>query len=122
MASLRKIKDSSTLSGTFVVGPIATDDERSEQPSVMLRAMVTQLGPDTADRPLLVRYFSTAFCFTEGQGYKIFGWFPDGTGALQDAGIDALLSRRIEEARSEWDKPGEWRLEKGNIHLRRRRG
>jgi hypothetical protein len=31
MASLRKIKDSSTLSGTFVVGPIATDDERREQ-------------------------------------------------------------------------------------------
>jgi hypothetical protein len=77
-----------------------------EQPSAMLRTMVAQLGPESADRPLLVRYFSTAFCFTEGQAYKIFGWFPDGTGALQDSGIDALLLQRIHEARGEWDKPG----------------
>jgi hypothetical protein len=78
---------------------------RGEQPSVMLRAMAAQLEPETADRPLLVRYFSTAFCFTEGQAYKIFGWFPDGTGALSDSGIDRLLFKRIEEARTEWDKP-----------------
>ena len=71
----------------------------------MLRALVAQLGPETADRPLLVRYFSAAFCFTEGQGYKIFGWFPDGTGALQDSDIDTLLSKRIQETRAEWDKP-----------------
>jgi hypothetical protein len=77
-----------------------------EQPSVMLREIVAQLGPETAHRPLLVRYFSTAFCFTEGQGYKIFGWFPDGTGALQDSGIDSLLFKRIQETRAEWDKPG----------------
>jgi hypothetical protein len=75
-----------------------------EQPSVMLRALVAELGPETADRPLLVRYFSTAFCFTEGQGYKIFGWFPDGTGALTDSDIDSLLSRRIQETRTAWDK------------------
>jgi hypothetical protein len=77
---------------------------KGEQPSVMLRALVAQLEPDAADRPLLVRYFSTAFCFTEGQGYKIFGWLPDGTGALQDASLDSLLFRRIQETRSEWDK------------------
>jgi hypothetical protein len=77
---------------------------QGEQPSVMLRALVAQLGPETADRPLLVRYFSAAFGFTEGQGYKIFGWFPDGTGALQDAGLDSLLFTRIQETRSKWDK------------------
>jgi hypothetical protein len=76
-----------------------------EKPSVMLQAIVAELGAETADRPLLVRYFSTAFCFTEGQAYKIFGWFPDGSGALQDSGIDNLLSHRIQETRSEWDKP-----------------
>jgi len=79
---------------------------RGELPSAMLRAVAAQLGPETADRPLLVRYFSTAFCFTEGQAYKIFGWFPDGTGALSDADIDRLLFKRIEEARNAWDKPG----------------
>jgi hypothetical protein len=71
----------------------------------MLRALVGHLGPEAADRPLLVRYFSTAFCFTEGQGYKIFGWFPDGSGALNDSGIDGLLFQRIQETRTEWDKP-----------------
>jgi hypothetical protein len=78
--------------------------QRGEQPSVMLRAMVARLGPETADRPLLVRYFSTAFCFTEGQGYKVFGWLPDGSGALKDSGLDRLLSPRIQETRPEWDK------------------
>jgi len=79
---------------------------RNERPSVLLRELVARLGPDTADRPLLVRYFSAAFHFSEGQGYKIFGWFPDGTGALKDADIDNLLSRRIEQTRAEWDGTG----------------
>jgi hypothetical protein len=76
---------------------------RGEKPSTMLREVVAELLPETADRPLLVRYFSTAFCFTEGQGYKIFGWFPDGTGALKDSGIDSLLFERIQETRAKWD-------------------
>jgi hypothetical protein len=78
---------------------------KREQPSTMLRAVVAELGAETADRPLLVRYFSIAFCFTEGQGYKIFGWFPDGTGALNDSGINALLTERILETQTEWDQP-----------------
>ena len=77
---------------------------QGEQPSAMLRAIVAQLGPDIADRPLLVRYFSRAFCFTEGQAYKIFSWFPDGTGALKDVDIDPLLYKRIQETRPEWEK------------------
>ena len=85
---------------------------RGESPSAMLRELVAQLGLETAARPLLVRYFSTAFCFTEGQGYKIFSWFPDGTGALQDSGIDQLLLRRIDETRTEWDMPGKKGREK----------
>jgi hypothetical protein len=90
---------------------LRTMARRQEQPSAMLRAIVAQLGPETADRPLLVRYFSTAFCFTEGQGYKIFGWFPDGTGALTDAGIDSLLFKRIQETRRDWDKPDSDKVE-----------
>ena len=77
---------------------------RGNKPSVMLHAIVAQLGSETADRPLLVRYFSTAFAFADGQGYKIFGWFPDGSGALKDADIDELLSKRIQETRAAWDK------------------
>ena len=76
---------------------------RGDSPSAMLHTMIAQLGLATADRPLLVRYFSTAFCFTEGQGYKIFGWFPDGTGALHDSGVDSLLCKRIQETRAQWD-------------------
>jgi hypothetical protein len=77
---------------------------KEEKPSTMLRKVVTELGAEAADRPLLVRYVSTAFCFTEGQAYKIFGWFPDGTGALKDSDLDDLLFHRIQEARAEWDK------------------
>src|ERR1700730_5155826 len=78
---------------------------RDEQPSVMLRTMVAQLGPEIADRPLLVMYISAAFYFTEGQGYPIFGWFPDGKGELKDSDIDRIMSKRIQETRAEWDNP-----------------
>jgi hypothetical protein len=78
---------------------------RGEQPSVMLRAVIAEMEDETADRPVLVRYFSTAFCFSEGEGYKIFSWFPDGTGALSDSGIDTLLFKRIQETRAAWDTP-----------------
>lgn len=87
-----------------LVEMLRTLARKGEQPSVMLRALAAQLEPETADRPLLVRYFSTAFYFTEGQGYKIFGWFPDHTGALQDAGLDSLLFKRTQETRSQWDQ------------------
>jgi hypothetical protein len=90
---------------TDLIEMLRTMARRGEQPSAMLRAVVAHLGPETADRPLLVRYFSTAFCFTDGQGYKIFGWFPDGSGTLKDSGLDSLLSGRIQETRPEWDKP-----------------
>jgi hypothetical protein len=87
---------------------------RGEQPSAMLRALAAQLGPEMADRPLLVRYFSMAFCFTEGQAYKIFGWFPDGSGALNDAGIDSLLFKRIQETRAAWDRVDSDKAELGS--------
>ncbi len=56
------------------------------------------------DRNLLVQYFSEAFCFSDGQAYPIFGWLPDGTGELKDSDIDDLLTRRINQARSNWEK------------------
>ena len=78
---------------------------QGQRPSAILRTLLAELGPAREDRPLWVRYFSEAFCFTNGQGYKIFGWFPDGTGALDDAALDSLLARRIQETRAAWDKP-----------------
>ena len=77
---------------------------RGEKPSVMLRALLAELGSDMGDRPLLMRYISTAFCFIEGQGYKTFSWFPDGTWALQDADIDRIFLPRIQRTQTEWDK------------------
>jgi hypothetical protein len=79
---------------------------RGEAPSAMLRAVVARVGAETADRPVLVRYFSEAFGFADGQAYKIFGWFPDGSGALSDSDIDGLLSERIRETRAVWDNGG----------------
>src|SRR5437660_619667 len=79
---------------------------RGEQPSVMLRTLIAQLEPATAERPLLVRYFSEAFAFQDGQGYKFVGLFHYGSGALSDAGIDGLLFQRIQETRPEWDRDG----------------
>jgi len=70
----------------------------------MLRTVVSQLGVEKAERPILVRYFSTAFCFADGQAYKIFGWFPDGSGALQDSALDDLLAERIAQTREKWDQ------------------
>jgi hypothetical protein len=89
-----------------LVEMLRTLARRGEQPAGMLRALARQLGPETADRPLLMRYFSEAFCFADGQGYKIFSWFPDGSGALSDAALDSLLRPRIDATRSEWDRPG----------------
>jgi hypothetical protein len=77
---------------------------QGQQPSTLLRTLIAELGPESGDRPLWVRYFSEAFYFTDGQGYKIFGWFPDGTGALGDGALDSLLAARIQETRAAWDK------------------
>jgi hypothetical protein len=64
-----------------------------QSPSAMLRAITARVAPEPADRQLLVRYFSQAFSFTEGQGYAIFGWFPDGAGELKDHDIDLVTGR-----------------------------
>jgi hypothetical protein len=78
---------------------------QGKQPSAMLRAIVLQLSPRTVDQLLLVRYFATAFFFTDGQGHPIHGWFLDGSGELQDPDIDRIMSRRIQQTRTDWDKP-----------------
>jgi len=77
------------------------------QPSAMLREIISRLAPESADQQLLVRYFGEAFSFTEGQAYTIFGWLPDGKGKLPDATLDYLLSRRILETRGHWDRADE---------------
>jgi hypothetical protein len=91
---------------------LRTAARQGQQPSTLLRTLIAELGPDRGDRPLWVRYFSEAFCFINGQGYKIFGWFPDGTGALADAALDSLLAARIQETRAAWDKPDGGALER----------
>jgi hypothetical protein len=77
---------------------------RGEHPSAMLRAIISHLAPATVDRLLLVSYFSTAFCFKDGQGHPIFGWFADGSGELKDSDINRLMTRRIQQTRAEWDR------------------
>jgi hypothetical protein len=78
------------------------------QPAEMLRALIAKRAPEEAgssvDRNSLVQYFSEAFCFSDGQAYPIFGWLPDGTGELQDADIDSLLTKRIDKTRKEWEQ------------------
>ena len=76
-------------------------------PSRMLREVVWSVGSERADRQLLVRVVSAAFRFTEGEGYVIFGWLPDGTGELSDSQLDYHLSKRIQAARPQWDSPCE---------------
>ena len=72
-------------------------------PSQMLREVVQRVGQDRADRQFLVRLISSAFQFVEGEGYVVFGWFPDETGELSDRQLDYHLSKRIQAARSRWD-------------------
>src|SRR5438270_9544505 len=76
---------------------------KGERPSTMVRAVSEELGAEAADRPKLVRFFSEAFCFADGQAYKIFGWFPDGTGSLKDMDLDLLLSEPIRQTQGRWD-------------------
>jgi hypothetical protein len=70
-------------------------------PSAMLRHLLAH-HPE-ADRNVFVQYFSEAFCFADGEGYPIFGWFPDGTGELANANLDHLLTKRIQRTRPVWD-------------------
>jgi hypothetical protein len=73
--------------------------------SEILRTLIAHesAGEDgEVDRNLLVQYFSGAFCFSDGQAYPIFGWSPDGTGELNDADIDKLLAKRIQQTQSQW--------------------
>jgi hypothetical protein len=73
-------------------------------PSRMLREIVAAVGPETADQQLLVRYFSEAFRFTEGQAFTIFGWLPDGNGKLPESTLDYLLTNRIRETQPAWNR------------------
>lgn len=88
-----------------IIERVRTMARGGSRPSNMLREIVAAVAPEQADQQLLVRYFTEAFRFTEGQAYTIFGWLPDGTGQLSDATLDHLLSRRIEQSRAEWDRP-----------------
>ncbi len=75
-----------------------------DRPSAILRDIITQHLPAIADQFKLIRYFAEAFFFNDGQGKPIHGWLPDGTGELKDADIDRIMSKRIQQTRTEWDK------------------
>ena len=88
-----------------LVEKIRRMDRRGDRPSVMLHAIVSHLAPASVDRLLLVSYFSDVFLFKDGQAHPIFGWFPDGSGELKDADIDRIMSKRIQQNRTQWDNP-----------------
>jgi hypothetical protein len=73
----------------------------------MLREIIARLAPESPNRQSLVRYFTEAFCFGDGQAYPIFGWMPDGSGQLQDSDLDYLLAKRIAQTRHDWDTDGQ---------------
>ena len=83
-----------------------------ERPSAMLRMLMAELElpvvDGMVDRNPLVEHFSEAFCFSDGEAYAIFGWFPGGGGELKDENIDYLLTSRIEKTTSEWDQELTW--------------
>jgi hypothetical protein len=78
---------------------------RADRPSSILREITTQLSPTIADQFVLIRYFAEAFCFKDGQGHPIHGWSPDGSGELKDDDIDHIMAKRIQQTRTDWDKP-----------------
>lgn len=92
-----------------LVSLLRTMAARGEQPSAMLYTIIARLALKTtavmltADRVLLVDYFTAAFCFSEGQGYPIFGWFPNAQGELKDADIDRIMSKRIRQTQADWE-------------------
>jgi hypothetical protein len=77
---------------------------RGLTPSQMLRGLISSLSPDTPDRQALIRYFTAAFCFKEGEAYPIFGWSPDGTAYLTDSALDYVLTTRIAQTQADWDE------------------
>jgi hypothetical protein len=72
-------------------------------PTEMLHAILSHHPDEEPDRNLFCQYFAEAFRFTEGEVSPIFGWLPDGTGELQDANIDYLMTRRIRKNRGVWE-------------------
>jgi hypothetical protein len=76
-----------------------------DQPSVILREIISHLSPANTDPFVLTRYFAEAFCFKDGQAHPIHGWLPDCTGELKDTDIDRIMSKRIQQTRTEWEKP-----------------
>jgi hypothetical protein len=87
---------------TDVIEAVRSMAREGSPPSEMLREIITRMSPESADQQLLVRYFSEAFHFTEGQAYSIFGWHPDGRGEVADSTLDYLLSKHMQETRSGW--------------------
>src|SRR5258708_1684523 len=90
----------------ILVGKLRTMAVDGGKPSEMVRMLLSrgEITPidGMIDRNLLVQYFTEAFCFTDGQAYGLFGWLPNGSGELKDADIDYLLTKRIQQTKTQW--------------------
>jgi hypothetical protein len=72
-------------------------------PSSLFREVITRCAPESVDQQRVIRYFSEAFLFREGEAYTIIGWLPDGLGKLPDSTLEYHLAKRINKTRSAWD-------------------
>jgi hypothetical protein len=92
---------------TALVSALRSMAIAGSKPSEMVRMLISHHASLTVegrvDRNLLVQYFSEAFCFSDGEGYALFGWRPDGVGEIDDAKIACLLGKRIQKTRKEWE-------------------
>ena len=73
-------------------------------PAQMLRELLTQLNPEEPRSAVLAWYLMHAFHLEQHQVSAVFGWNPDGTGALSDDQLNEILARHI-RVKSRSDNP-----------------
>jgi hypothetical protein len=76
---------------------------RSDSVSQMLRAIVSQLAPESAATIVLIKHMREAFGLSLKQAKPIAGWAADGTGHLQDSQVDRLIMPAIWKNWLTWD-------------------
>jgi len=73
-------------------------------PSQMLRDLLTRISPEEPRSAILAWYLMQAFQLEQHQVSAVFGWNPDGTGALSDDQLNEILARHI-RLKSRIDNP-----------------
>jgi hypothetical protein len=72
-------------------------------PSQMLRAIVNKISPNVPHKLELIRYMREAFCLSLQQASPIAGWVADGSGELNDSGLDGFTMPEIAKNRRNWE-------------------